>query len=397
MVKTKASKRASVSFRRNSERGSIVRAARFLIILRLFRLQPLNAARTLPTLRQGQRKVNAPDNLSLSTGARGVTGTMALETETILDRRQLRRRLSFWRGLGIAGLALAIGALAFGGDRLSDLVGTKQIARVAIEGTILDDRKQLEMLRKISETENVAGVIVFVNSPGGTTAGGEALYEEIRHIAKTKPVVAQFGTVAASAGYIVGLGTDYIVARGNTITGSVGVIAQWPEVSQLLDKVGVKMNEVKSGELKAAPSPFAPADEPSLQAMRDMINDGFIWFKSLVEERRSLKVAEIPGLEKGRVFSGREALTYRLVDEIGGEAEARRWLEEKRGIEKDLKVVDWKPAVESPWGLTSSIGGLGRGLLGEGAGRLAEAVARSPRLAILGLDGLISVWQPTEN
>lgn len=322
---------------------------------------------------------------------------MSLETETVLDRRQLRRRLSYWRGLGIAGLALALGAFAFGGDQLSNLVQGKHIARVAIEGTILDDRQQLEMLKKIGETENVAGVLVFVNSPGGTTAGGEALYEKLRQIAKTKPVVAQFGTIAASAGYIVGLGTDYIVARGNTITGSVGVIAQWPEVSQLLDKIGVKMNEVKSGELKASPSPFAPADEPSLKVMKDMIDEGFVWFKSLVETRRGLKVADVPGLEKGRVFSGRDALTHKLVDEIGGEDEARRWLEDKRGVAKELKVIDWKPAVESAWGLSSSIGSLGRGILGEGAGKLAEMVARNPALGTLALDGMISVWQPSEN
>ncbi len=322
---------------------------------------------------------------------------MSMETETVLDRRQLRRRLSYWRGLGIAGLALAVGALAFSGDTLSDLVGSKHIARVAIEGTIMDDRPQLEMLKKIGETENVAGLLVFVNSPGGTTTGGEALYEQLRLIAKTKPVVAQFGTVAASAGYIVGLGTDHIVARGNTITGSVGVIAQWPEVSQLLDKIGVKMNEVKSGELKASPNPFSPADPASLQVMQDMINDGFGWFKSLVETRRGIKVADVPGLEKGRVFSGREAVTHKLVDEIGGEAEARRWLEDKRGVAKDLKIVDWKPAVESPWGLSSSIGGFGRGLLGEGAGKLADIVARNPQLSTLGLDGMVSVWQPSEN
>jgi protease IV len=322
---------------------------------------------------------------------------MSLETETVLDRRHLRRRLSYWRGLGIAGLALAIGAFAFGGDKFNDLVTGKHIARVAIEGTILDNRDQLEMLKKLGENENVSGVLVFVNSPGGTTAGGEALFEQLRVIAKTKPVVAQFGTVAASAGYIVGLAADHIVARGNTITGSVGVIAQWPEVSQLLDKIGVKMNEVKSGELKASPSPFAPADQPSIDVMKSMIDEGFVWFKSLVESRRGIKVADVPGLEKGRVFSGREALTHKLIDEIGGETEARRWMEEKRGVEKNPKVIDWKPPVEGAWGVGASIGSLGRGLLGEGAGKLADVVARSPSLSTLGLDGMISVWQPSEN
>ncbi len=179
-----------------------------------------------------------------------------LETETVLDRRRLRRSVSLWRGAGIAGLALAIGALALGGDQMAALSGQKQIARIAIEGTISEDREQLKMLKQIADAEHVAGVLLYVNSPGGTTTGGEALYEGLREIAKKKPVVAQFGTVAASAGYIVGLATDHIVSRGNTITGSVGVIVQWPEFVQLLDKVGVKMNENKSGPLKASPSPF---------------------------------------------------------------------------------------------------------------------------------------------
>ena len=107
----------------------------------------------------------------------------------------------------------------------------RQIARVTIEGLITEDRDLLRLLKQIGESKQVAGVILFVNSPGGTTAGGEALFEALRELAKTKPVVAQFGTVATSAAYIAGLATDHIVARGNTITGSVGVIFQWAEFS----------------------------------------------------------------------------------------------------------------------------------------------------------------------
>ena len=249
-----------------------------------------------------------------------------LETETVLDRRRLRRSVSFWRGAGIAGLALAVGAMAFGGDKLATLAGQKQIARIAIEGTISEDRDQLKMLKDIADAEHVSGVILYVNSPGGTTTGGEALYEGLREIAKKKPLVAQFGTVAASAGYIVGLATDHIVARGNTITGSIGVIVQWPEFVQLLDKVGVKMNEIKSGPLKASPSPFEPLNEGGRKVAEGMVNDGFKWFLSLVETRRGIKPEDVPGLKDGRIFSGREALDAKLVDEIGGEDQAVAWL-----------------------------------------------------------------------
>ena len=137
----------------------------------------------------------------------------------------------------------------------------QQIARVAIEGAITEDREQLELLKRVAAADHVRGLVVYINSPGGTTTGGESLYEALRKIAEKKPVVAQFGTLATSAGYIAGLGTDYIVARGNTVTGSVGVLVQWPEVDQLLEKLGVKMNIVKSGPLKATPNPFEPIDE----------------------------------------------------------------------------------------------------------------------------------------
>ncbi len=320
---------------------------------------------------------------------------MTAEIDTVLDRRRLRRRLSVWRALAVAGIVAALFAFFAGGDQLSDAFGGKQIARVAIEGTIFESRDQLELLKKIGDADNVKGVLVFVNSPGGTTTGGEALFGALRDLSKKKPVVAQFGTVAASAGYIVGLGADYIVSRANTITGSVGVLIQWPEVSQMLDKLGVKVNEIKSGTLKAVPSPFAPLDAQGEEVTKSMIEEGFHWFLSLVETRRHIKPDQIPGLVQGRVFTGREALGLKLVDAIGGEDEAVDWLQRTRNVDKDAKVVDWKPQTPGSWGLFSSLGSFARGLFGQSA--LGQMLARDPGLSTLGLDGLVSVWHPSEN
>ncbi|MDX2289230.1 MAG: signal peptide peptidase SppA [Hyphomicrobiaceae bacterium] len=322
---------------------------------------------------------------------------MTTETETVLDRRRLRRKMALWRALAVLALAITIGVALASRDDFAALFGKKQIARVTISGTITEDRDQLRMLKRIAEADNVAGLILFVNSPGGTTTGGEALYAALRDVSEKKPVVAQFGTVAASAGYIVGLATDHIVARGNTITGSVGVLMQWPEVSGLLNTVGVKMNEVKSGTLKAEPSPFKPADGEALRVAQEMIDDGFRWFVGLVEERRGVKVTDIPGLREGRIFSGRQALELKLVDEIGGEPEAKLWLETKRGIDKDLDVVDWKPrdSGADTW-LMGSARNLGRAVVGGGLAGLGEAVGAAGGLTTLGLDGLVSVWHPAE-
>lgn len=319
---------------------------------------------------------------------------MSLDTEILLDRRRLRRHLSFWRVAAIIALALAIGAFVFSGG--GGLAERRQIARVSIEGMITESRDQLQLLERIGNAGHVSGVIVFVNSPGGTTTGGEAMFEGLRKLSARKPVVAQFGTVAASAAYIVGLGTDHIVARGNSVTGSVGVIMQWPEVSGLLDKLGVKMNEVKSGPLKANPSPFQPMDEAGRALAQSMIEESLRWFLGLVGSRRRIATGDVPGLEQGRIFSGREALQHGLVDEIGGETEAVRWLE-GRGVRKGLRVVDWKPERGIGWPFSGGLDGLLRLAsvrLGE---ELRAVVATGGGFGSFRLDGLFSVWQPSEN
>lgn len=322
---------------------------------------------------------------------------MSLETEAVLDRRRLRRRASFWRGLAILAVLLAIGAaVGLTADQTSR-IGTKQIARISLEGVITEDRKQLELLRRVADARNVEGLILFINSPGGTTTGGEALYDAIRKVSEKKPVVAQFGTVATSAAYIAGLATDQIVARGNSITGSVGVIFQWAEVTELMSKLGVKMHEVKSGPLKATPSPFQPTDEAGKEVAQNMIADSFQWFAGLVAERRGIDTAAVPGLMQGRIYSGREALSHKLIDRIGGEDEVRRWLEETRGVTKDLRIVDWKPAREPAWGLLGDAAMAMAQWIGGPLGDAATRLMNARVLATLQLDGLVAVWQPLEN
>jgi protease-4 len=265
-----------------------------------------------------------------------------------------------------------------------------------VEGIITEDREQLRLLKKIAEAKHVAAVILVVNSPGGTTAGGEALFEALRELAKTKPVVAQFGTIATSAAYIAGLATDRIVARGNTITGSVGVIFQWAEFSGLMDKIGVRVNEIKSGPLKANPSPFQPLDDAGRATTEEMVAESFRWFVGLVRTRRGIDTKSVAGLEQGRVFSGRDALTHKLVDQIGGEPEVLKYLEEQRSVPQGLKVVDWKVSRDSDWGwLRFATQALARMIGIPAAGDLARLIS-DDRLASLRLDGLLSIWHGSE-
>ncbi|MBS9719166.1 signal peptide peptidase SppA [Tianweitania sp. BSSL-BM11] len=320
---------------------------------------------------------------------------MASRADDLIDRRRLRRKLSFWRIATIVILA----AVVFAGVRfLADDSGftsgpIDQIAKVKIEGTITEDDELLERLDAIRTTASVKGVIVNIDSPGGTTAGGEAIYEEIRRLAAEKPVVTQVGTLAASAGYMIASASDHIVARQSSIVGSIGVLVQFPDVTGLMDKLGIKLEEVKSSPLKAEPSPFNPTTDEERAMIRRMILDSYDWFVDLVTERRGMPRNEVLRLADGSIFTGRQALANKLIDELGGEREAIAWLGTK-GVDADLRVVEWKKKEESSWfSLLSSRAGLTgheslsdtvRVLLGEIGGEH------------LFLDGMVSLWHPAQ-
>ena len=270
---------------------------------------------------------------------------MTVESEMLVERRQVRQRLTLWRLLAVVfGLFALLSLVVKGGADGS--VRAEHIARVTISGMILDDAKQQKLLKELQDSDKVKAVVLRINSPGGTTTGGEALYLRIRELAGEKPVVAVFGTVAASAAYMAGIGADHIVTRGSTITGSVGVIVQWPDVSKMMGKLGIEMQELKSGKLKATPTPFKTASKEDLGPMTELVDDTFKWFVNLVATRRKLEVSNVPGLADGRVYTGRQAVKYGLADEIGGEDEAIAWLVREKKLDKKLPVVAREPEGE---------------------------------------------------
>src|SRR6478735_12135902 len=253
---------------------------------------------------------------------------MVLDAEAVIDRRRLKRRVTAWR-IAAVMLALAfLGALALNNDQMSGPGALlPHVARLSVSGIITDDRKMTDLIDKLGKSDQVKAFILDINSPGGTTTGGEAMYDAIRQLAEKKPVVAVCGTLATSAAYIVALATDRIFVYGNTITGSVGVIFQWADVSELMHTLGVKVEEVKSGPLKAVPNPFEPADEKGRALAEEMVQEAKVWFVDLVGKRRNIEPASVPGLTDGRIYSGRQAVAFKLVDEIGDEKEAKRWLQ----------------------------------------------------------------------
>lgn len=303
---------------------------------------------------------------------------MAIDADTLTDRRRLKRRLLLWRTLAIvAVVALTVTALGrfdgFGG-----LAGTDYIARLSVTGVIVDDDRRHRLLARIAEDRDAKALIVRIDSPGGTVVGGEALHASIRAVAAKKPVVALMGQVATSAGYMVAIAADRIFAHEGTITGSIGVILQTTELTGLMDKLGIATEAIKSGPLKAAPSPFEPMTPEVRRVTRALVADIHRMFVSLVAERRGLGGEQLLPLVDGRVFTGAAAVRNRLIDAIGGEAEAKAWLSNERNIDSGLGVRDVKPErkIDRWFDFLDA---------------LDRKTMFSERLT---LDGLISVWHP---
>lgn len=320
---------------------------------------------------------------------------MAGTAEDLIDRRRLRGKLRFWRVAAIVVVAIAVLAVPIFGWQ-GTILPREQIARVSIEGMILHDEKLLDLLDELKDDDAVKAVVLHVNSPGGTTVGGESLYEAVRAIAAVKPVAAEVGTLAASAGYMVASGADHIVARRTSIVGSIGVIFQYVDASSLLRTIGVEVNAIKSAPLKAEPSPFAPASEEAREMIGRLVMDTYDWFVALVAERRGLSPADALALADGSVFSGHQGLQNRLVDALGGEDQVRLWLEQERGVTAGLEFVDRKPDKD---------GGFGSSIFSLARSGVFSALGLDPRSASLEdallrraghLDGLVSLWQPSQ-
>jgi protease IV len=318
---------------------------------------------------------------------------MALRADDLIDRRRLRRKLTFWRVAAIAILALGLVAIAswFYGDEFNGAT-VDHIAKVRIEGTITEDDELIKRLESIRKSDKVKGVILAIDSPGGTTVGGETIYEEVRKLAADKPVVAEVGTLAASAGYMIASAADHIVAHKSSIVGSIGVLIQYPDVSGMMDKLGIKLEEVKSSPLKASPSPFKPTNDDERAMVRKLILDSYDWFVGIVAERRKMTHEQALALADGSIFTGRQGVTNGLIDGVGGETEAIDWLATK-GVDAKLKVVEWKNT-EKRGGflfsrtmlrtITSALG------LPDYSGDVMHELGADR----LFLDGLVSVWHP---
>ncbi|MDR6815987.1 protease-4 [Neorhizobium sp. 2083] len=314
-----------------------------------------------------------------------------MDQMAIADRRSLRRKLSFWRVVALVflvGIGFALYRVVAGESAGS---AVPHVARVEISGMITDDKELLERLDRIAKSSQAKALIVSISSPGGTTYGGERIFKAIRKVSEKKPVVSDIRTLAASAGYMIATAGDQIVAGESSITGSIGVIFQYPQIDEVMKKIGVSLEEIKSAPLKAEPSPFHPASEEAKTMIRNMVMDSYTWFVDLVADRRKMPRDEVLKLADGTIFTGRQALSVKLVDKLGGEEDIRAYLE-SRGVSKDLPVVDWKERnTSSSFWFASAVSEFFR-LSGFGQAITPDAL-RTFGADKLFLDGLVSVWQ----
>jgi protease-4 len=304
---------------------------------------------------------------------------MSLDADLLADRRRLRRRLTLWRALAILALFGALALVAGVRETPTALTGGAHVLRLPVSGFIREDRRLLQALERAATDDSVRAVLVAIDSPGGTVAGGEALHGALARIAERKPVVALMGATAASAGYMVALPAHRVIARDATLTGSIGVLLQSFNVAELLDRAGVQAQVIASGPLKDQPSMFRPLTEEGRAALERVIGDLHAQFVAMVVAGRRMDPAQARALADGRVFTGRQAVEAGLVDAIGGEREARAWLAAERQVPETLPARDLQTRSAAERLLSSA----------------TESVMKTLLAEWLGVDAPRALWQPS--
>ena len=306
---------------------------------------------------------------------------MTLETDLLLDRRRLKRRLFLWR---MVALVAVVGALMLAVGRDGEtLLAREHVARLTVSGTITEDRKLVEAVEAVAKDTTARALVLMIDSPGGTVTGGEALYGALARVAARKPVVAVMGATAASAGYMIAMPAERIFAREATLTGSIGVKLMLPEFSGLLKLLGVGDNSLASGPLKDEPSLARKLEGPARLVMQGIVDDMHDQFVAMVATGRKLEPARVRELADGRAYTGRQALKLGLVDAIGGEREARAWLAEAHKVPVALPARDVGKR------------GLAERALGESAMGMLGALMKT--VLSQQLDGAWAFWQPASS
>lgn len=301
---------------------------------------------------------------------------MSLEADLLAERRRLSRRVSLWRALAVLGVIAAF-AVIFGKGNVAGLGSGEHVLRLRVEGVIMEDRRLLEVIEEAGRDNSARALLLVIDSPGGSMAGGEALHGALKRFAEKKPIVALMGGTAASAGYMIAMPAQHVLAREATVTGSIGVLLQSFDVSELMTRLGIRPDILATGPFKAQPNPFQPLSDQGRAEMMRVLEDLHGQFIAMVAAGRRMDEARVRPLADGRVFTGRQALGLGLIDAIGGEAEARAWLAAQKAVPEALPVRDLEPRDRMEKFLNRVFGSLAKTLMTEW----------------LGVDAPRAVWQ----
>lgn len=306
---------------------------------------------------------------------------MALSSDVLSDRQRLKKEIRRWRMLALVFLFFAFVIISMRND-LSILHTPYEnyIARVNISDVIEDDYNRDQMFDELIDDKNVSAVLIRMDSPGGTTVGGEELYRKIKALNSVKPVVVVMRTLCTSACYMASLGAEQVFARASSLTASIGVILDFAEFTGLAEKLGIEPITIKSGSLKASPSPTEKLLPEQRAYIQSVIDDSFALFLSIVKKRRNLSDETIALIKDGRVMTGQQAYKLKLVDALGGERDALNWLYKTKKIDKKTPIYDVEPEEDDKDWLSQ---------LEQSAGNLIFGSTHQR------LDGLKSIWQPT--
>jgi protease-4 len=316
---------------------------------------------------------------------------MSLDADAIVDRRRMRRKLTFWRvsALAVALIALIGAAVALmPGSRL--LPRGDYIARITVQGLIRGNRDRVAALERLGRSRARA-VILHIDSPGGTTAGAEQLYDSLRALQAKKPMVVVVDGLAASGAYIAALSAD----QDTSLVGSIGVLFEYPNFAELLKTIGVQFESIKSSPLKAAPNGFEPTSPAARAAIEAIVLDSYAWFKGLVKDRRKLTDAQLAAVDDGRVFTGRQGLGLKLVDSLGNEKTALAWLEKEKKVPASTPVRD--VSLEPRFSELSFLHVAAWTFQAVGLSAMAHRIetwSAVQAVERLNLDGLLALWHP---
>jgi protease-4 len=267
---------------------------------------------------------------------------MVLTSDTFIERNLLKRKVMFWRVIGVVAIIAASLIIIEKNSDVASVAGKDYIARISIHNMVLDDSNLYDLLDSVKEDKHAKAVIVELDTPGGVAVAGETIHRRLQEIRKVKPVVASMRAVCASAGYMIAIGSDRIFAMNSTITGSIGVILQAAEFSELAKKIGITPITVKSSELKGNPSIAEPITPEGQKVLQDMIDEFYLSFVEMVAESRNLPLDDVKKIADGRVYSAKKALKLGLIDAIGEEQDAVAWLVKEKNIDASLKVKQAK-------------------------------------------------------